>query len=214
METIKLIVKSILVVIMLASFLEIILPRSEMKRYINLIIGLFIIFSILNPLFNLAKQDIAFDVFDDVPGGTADTNTIINKGKAISQEQKETAVREYKEKLSKQILGLSGLYQGGAAGRADVEMVDDPANPDFGQIKKIILYMADKNAKNELEGQVHVQGGIKSSPDIKVEEITVNPENSKSQPTLKTEPGNDKDALKKAIANFYGIEINQVEIRK
>lgn len=215
METIKLIVKSILLVIMMASFLEIILPRNDMKRYINLIIGLFVIISVLNPMLSLVNKGISFNFFDNLTGTTEETNAIISKGKQISEEQKSQAAKEYKEKLTKQIMGLAGLYQGSEAGQVEIDMVDNPADQQFGEIRKIILHMPNSKNKNE-----QTENGYISQPDIQVDEISVTPQNEKGLNDKNKSKGasetinNKTENLKNAIADFYGINREQVEIRK
>lgn len=216
METIKLIVKSILVVIMIASFLEVILPRSDMKRYINLIIGLFIIISVMNPILLLVRNGVSFDFFNNISTNSEETNAIITKGKEISKEQKSRAAKNYKDKLAKQIKGLAGLYQGTNAGQVEIDMVDNPEDPKFGEIKKVIVHTLNSNGKDDLS-----QNSDISQSNIQVEEISITPQNqnekglvNKSKKNSQTLNSNKSDTLKSAIADFYGINSEQVEIRK
>jgi stage III sporulation protein AF len=50
-------IKHIVLLILLASFLDLILPNSNMKRYVKLVVGLLLILMILSPILELFKFD-------------------------------------------------------------------------------------------------------------------------------------------------------------
>ena len=50
METIYLIVRNIVFIVLLAVFLEMLLPLKETRRFLEVVVGLFVVLSILNPL--------------------------------------------------------------------------------------------------------------------------------------------------------------------
>jgi len=54
METIYLIVRNIIFIILLAFFLEMLLPLKETRRFLEVVVGLFVVLSILNPLVFMA----------------------------------------------------------------------------------------------------------------------------------------------------------------
>lgn len=204
MDTLRLMVKSILVIIMLASFLEILLPRSDMKRYINLIIGLFVIIAILNPFLTLIHKEIDLDVFDNVTSQASDTNSLINKGKELANSERKKAASQYKEKLSKQILGIAGLYQGVKTTGIDIEIVEDPAAKNFGEIRKVVIHTGSKNGESIPKDS---REGV---------EVNVNEVNIELQQTQKGKTGNSDEtqSLSKIIADFYGLTPDQVKIDK
>lgn len=207
METLRLMVKSILVIVMLAAFLEIVLPRSDMKRYVNLVIGLFVILSVLNPVLTLVNKGLDLEVFDEISPTSAETESLIRKGKEMANTDKNRAAKQFREKLSKQIMGLAGLYQGDRATGVEVELVEDPEAKNFGQIKKVIIYMDKKKTGTCLEPDKTSSTGI----EVNVNEINV----QKGKPFEEKVKQADKNGgLKTVIADFYGLDPEQIQIEK
>jgi stage III sporulation protein AF len=49
--------KKIILLILLATFIDLLLPNSSMQRYVKLVIGLFVLMTILSPIFQLLHSD-------------------------------------------------------------------------------------------------------------------------------------------------------------
>jgi stage III sporulation protein AF len=49
--------KEIILLILLATFIDLLLPNSSMQRYVKLVIGLFVLMTILNPIFTFLHSD-------------------------------------------------------------------------------------------------------------------------------------------------------------
>ena len=53
-------IQEIIVAVIISSFIEMILPKGSMKKYIKVIIGIYIVFSIIAPIINkIGKKDLA-----------------------------------------------------------------------------------------------------------------------------------------------------------
>lgn len=218
MDTLRLIVKSILIIIFMASFLEIVLPRSDMKRYVNLVIGLFVILAVVNPLLSVMDKDFSFDVFETA-ARPADSNTeaLIRKGKELGDSQKAQAVSQYKEKLAKQVAALTRLYPDIGINHVDVEIVEDTTSPEFGTLKRIVLRTDSRSGD---------AGDSSPGTEVRVKEVRVEDigEDSAGQVAnsagrIQTgggtaETGKNTAGLKDVIANFYGLTPEQVVIEE
>ena len=210
MDTLRLIVKSILIIIFMAAFLEIVLPRSDMKRYVNLVIGLFVIIAVVNPFLTLMDKDLSFDIFEEASLPTeGDTAALIRKGTELGNSQKAQAVSQYKEKLAKQVAALAGLYPNVHVSSVDVEMVEDLASPEFGTVKKIVLHTGvspPESAKSENSNNVGIN-------EVQVDDVRVDPGPKVEKPVESVESAADATGLKDVITNFYGLSPDQVVIQ-
>ncbi len=214
MEILRVMVKSILVIIILAAFLEFILPRSEMKRYVNLIIGLFVLIALLNPFLTVIRQGASLNIFDRPAGGAnngaaLDTRTLMQKGRQIAAGQKAAAARQYKEKLTRQIAALAGLEQSAGITGVEVELVEDPEAPNFGQLKRIILRAdnGNKDNKQRKERSESVVG------EVRIEQIGLPSNESDRAGPGEAKTGGKLTALREMIASFYGLGPGQVEVQ-
>ena len=52
------IVRNVAIIVLLTSFMEMLLPNSSLQRFIKVIVGLFIMVTILNPILTFLKQDM------------------------------------------------------------------------------------------------------------------------------------------------------------
>ncbi|MGB9846901.1 MAG: stage III sporulation protein AF, partial [Desulfotomaculales bacterium] len=57
LETVRSLVQNLVVVIILAIFLDLFLPSGDMKRYVKFVMGLLVIIAVLGALGNLFKGD-------------------------------------------------------------------------------------------------------------------------------------------------------------
>ena len=204
-------VKSILVIIVISVFLEIVLPRNDMKRYINLIIGLFVIIAVLNPFLSVIHKEISFDVLNTGTDETnSDTGALIRKGRELANSQKTAAARQYKEKLARQISALAGLSQKSAVAGVEVDMNEDTSSADFGQVKKILIRFAGTGGK---VGGTPEKSSGPAVGEIQVKEVQINSGTGKDAAPAGAKDVSATAGLKDLIANFYGLTPEQVEVQ-
>lgn len=114
MQTLQTLVRNLAVILLLATFIEMLLPNKSMRGYVQLVMGLFVISAMLNPLMSLLHLPMEMDipawsnvVAEDLPV-LANDNSGEKLGKDAVQEQ-------YRQILTHQIralaLGVSGVKQ-------------------------------------------------------------------------------------------------------
>lgn len=211
METLRLMVKSVVVIIIMAAFLEMILPRSDMKRYINLIIGMFVIIAVLNPFLAMFHQGFSFDVLEPAGQGAAtDTGALIRQGQEMAAAQKTDAARQYKEKLAKQVTALAGIYRNTPV-EVSVDLVEDSTQPDFGAVKKIVIHISPQSAEKDT---VPSGENVAEIGEINVDQVNINSGGLQAGSPTDIRDGSYLPGLRAMIANFYGLTLEQVEIKK
>lgn len=142
-------VKSIILILIFATFVELLLPNSSMQRFLKVIIGLFIMLTILDPVVNLLTR--SWD------GGEAAMATLTpQSGETVgdvrlSGAQHRLALAEYKQELAKQIRVLVTNTAGVADARVAVA-VDEQGGPPYGRITGITVFA--KPGVREQYGQV------------------------------------------------------------
>lgn len=95
--------KDIVVLFIIISIAELIMPNGNLKRYVNLVIGLLIIFTIVSPIakfirldFNLDQGIINYSKPDD----------LLNIDERFLIQQEKQIEDLYKENISKEVIGL------------------------------------------------------------------------------------------------------------
>lgn len=212
MEAIREVVTTIVIILVLASLLEMILPNSNMQRFVKVIMGLFIIVTLLNPIVGLIHKDLGdelvnWQVVEDDP----ELQSILANGKALGEQSKEKAILEYEKRLSQQILSLTRLADNSPIQEAEVK-VSRNSEGGIGKIQEVILLIGD--------GQGDKVNNNKSSIEP-VNPVRVDISNS-SQKSQARDPTKEVLASKNAelakavdvVLNFYGLEQEQVKLQQ
>ncbi|MED4609729.1 stage III sporulation protein AF, partial [Paenibacillus validus] len=53
--------KSVVLVILIATFVDLLLPNQSMQRYVKTVISMFLLLTLLQPLLSLLRSDAALD---------------------------------------------------------------------------------------------------------------------------------------------------------
>ncbi len=212
METIRLLVQNLIVIIMLAVFLEMFLPQSDLRRYIRLVMGLLIIVAVLQAVSSLAKsswqQALPEQIIDTENPGFPSLGEITAAGENLNKDQSEQAREKYRQSLARQISALVGIRSDVEVVSAQVQTYDEPDSPKLGQIKKIILRLKNSasstdDKKKSIVSPIEIQTG-ENSPDSRT--ATTDQKNG-SQISIQT-----KDKLVKILTDFYSLSPEQIII--
>lgn len=113
MEVLIQIVRNLLVIIMVASFLELLLPDGSIKPFARLAMGLFILVAILNPALNLLYEDREFKVnLWDYQVNQGQSEEILEAGKKINQRITAADSDAIKARVEGQIGAMTMLVPG------------------------------------------------------------------------------------------------------
>ena len=124
MEILQEIIRSIAVIIIFAGFMEMLLPDTEARRYIQLIVGLFVIVSLVTPFAKLVDKEKSFEVAAwHVP--TDNTQELILKGQKIAQDQQTEITTQAEKRVAIQINALAKLHDGVKDAVVDVKNNED-----------------------------------------------------------------------------------------
>lgn len=128
------IVKNVLVIIIMASFLEILLPEGRVKPFVRFAIGLFIIIAVLNPVLNVLFEKRDFEVnLWDYHLSPEQEREVLERGSRINQQLARTGESSFTEKIEGQVSAVAMLVPG-------VKEVETRAALDGGGgLKKLVL---------------------------------------------------------------------------
>jgi len=162
--------------------LEILVPSGKTKKFINLVSGFVLIIAIITPFLNIARKGIDLKEFQIASSNFIDKREIENNSKILKEKQMRQITEVYRKKLIKQLEETTAEIEGVAGAKADVIINEDYNSDDFGEIKRVYLYL-------ELSGDKQV---IK--PVSKIEKIEINGDDA-----VKSESKEVDSALKKKI---------------
>jgi len=148
LEILNEIVRSIAFIVLLAAFVEMLLPGEQIGRYVRLIMGLFIVVTLLTPIMDSLDNGLAYGVTAWNMPSDRGVTSIIQKGGELKQKQEAIVLKEYVSRLERQIQAVAQLVSG--VDRAEVSVELERSDSLYmGDIKKVLITVWVKNPQEE-----------------------------------------------------------------
>ena len=140
-------VRNIAVIIVVAGFLELILPQSDLQRFARLVVGFFILLAIIQPLVGAFRQQVTFNTafLEAATAGSADTVAVLAKGKELRANHTRAALAEYRAAIERQVVAMSA-WLGAEVRAVSVDLVEDQASRQFGAIRAMRVTVGSRAA--------------------------------------------------------------------
>ncbi len=185
------IVRNVLIIVLVAGFLEMLLPEGNMKPLVRLCIGMFILIAVLNPVLTCFFSERNFQIgsWDYQPERLDQAADIEEAGARINQNLVGRSEKITKGKLEEQINAVAVLVPG-------VQSVDSQITfDDHGTVQS--LYLSVKPTAGEDDEDEDSKMPSKLRREVKIDDETG------KQLT---------DKLTNLIQNLYGFEGSSIKI--
>lgn len=140
---------NVTVIVFLTTIMDLLLPNGKMQPFIRMVMGLFIIVTILNPLVRLVEQDSWLDSWILTENLAQDSDSIMVGGADTVEDNTAQLLSQYAEKLQKQVNALVGLADGVLECRTDIQLADRARLGEIGYVEKVRVYV--KGEQNAVE---------------------------------------------------------------
>ncbi len=153
-------VKNVLVIIILASFLEVLLPEGRVKPFVRFAIGLFIIIAVLNPVLNALFEQREFEIsLWDYKVSSEQEREILEKGNRINQQIVVSTEAGIKEKMEGQVSAVAMLVPGVKEVKTNATLNDE------GRLNRLDLTVRlEESEHSQKGGEVNVFLGEGDAP--------------------------------------------------
>lgn len=185
-------VEGIAIAVIVASIFEMILPNGNIKKYVKIVLGIFIIFNIISP-FVSGNVFNSFDLEKELENYTSNTNLSASPNKQNSLA--EMYINTFENDIKKQV-----EEQGYSVKKCKVDASFDTEKNDFG-INKITIIIGTKN-KEKSSNMVNIK-------DVEIIDIHIG-----NEVVENSEENNSKDIefLKTYLSEHYEIDKNIINI--
>ncbi|MBU5437547.1 stage III sporulation protein AF [Tissierella sp. MSJ-40] len=180
----------IVIMFIFISIVELVLPNGNMKKYINMIVGLLIIFTIINPFIKLFNIDLNLDkaVFNQI----SQQDIAINEDKEFLLNQEKQVAMLYEEKIRREIIELVEVNTTFKISEMNIDINTD--EDDYGNIALLELVIEEKQETIEDKNKIV----IKEVKPIIIGEKSVHKKDYKKS-------DNDEE-IKELISQKYNLE--------
>ncbi|MFZ5943389.1 MAG: stage III sporulation protein AF [Bacillota bacterium] len=204
LEAISDIVKNVAVIILLTTFLDMLLPNSNMHRFIKVVMGLFVMMAILNPIINLIiKEDHGLTAWQLSTTGEQKIDTVLAQGEKITNIQQQQALSEYQNRIEKQMEAMIELIPGAGDVKCSVEIESVNKSGAIGRIEMV---------KVEVNTSVQ-QGEVFVNPVEPVNiQIGQGKGGKKASASQGTHPAELEEKIFNVLINYYNLKKESIEI--
>lgn len=215
--------KNLGLAIVVISILEMLLPNNKIKKYIRMVMGIYILFCILSPW--IQDKDIIQNNIENLATSVSTGNTFTNVSNEVNQTSMNERIQElYVEELEKDIrkkLKEQGYEISKCKVDANISDVEDET-----KIKKISIKVAKKteeiqnenNAKENSEQNESIENKIVThiqkikTIDTSISKIEEKQNNQKEDEKQSSITKVDIQNIKKFLIEEYGVKEKCLEI--
>jgi stage III sporulation protein AF len=170
-------ITNIIVFVLLATVIDMLLPSSNMQKYVKIVTGLLLITIILTPLLKLMTADVDAVVNSFRLNGTSQNNSVENliemKKKEIQASQRayilEQMAVQMKQQAEKELMEKSGkVIEKVSIAATDLENIPD-------SITEVTVYLSNKEEKDAIEAvrNVEIDTGDKTRAEKSDENVSL-----------------------------------------
>ncbi|MGW8957895.1 stage III sporulation protein AF [Paenibacillus sp. NPDC055715] len=185
--------KELVLIVLLASFVDMILPSRSMERYVKLVLSLLILLTLLSPVVRLlstSPSELLGSAFDlqrqaETGRGEPTLEEILEKGNKLKRQQEQSSMQWAGQEVAKQIKGQLEQHTGLAIQSVQVtlaQMKQGASDLEAGTgIQSVVVKLAEQQAGRE-EKTTNVPPGADSKP-IMIEPVAEKEVNIRVEPT-------------------------------
>lgn len=184
--------EQVIIAVIIATILEMILPKGNSKKYIKTMIGIYILYTVISPAITLAtgkNLTIDYSEYEKYFNNTKEYQALEKDFENITEKSIQIA---YKEEIKKQIqkdIEEMGLY---------LENIDLETNLENGEIIKVSLII------------IHKETEDKANNNIQINKIEIGEKKKEAKTNNLSKDETEK--IKKLMQENYGVSNENIKI--
>jgi len=204
LDTIRLIVRNLVVLMMVAAFLEMLLPLKETRRFVQVVIGFFVLIIVLGPVVSIWQKKLPLGVsaFPAAQTDSTQLQSIIVEGQILQKSNLDQAKKAYLSRLEEQVVVMVRLIPGVQDASAQVVLDKAPDGQSMGAVDRVLLHL-----KTGSKGR---EGIVKS-----VEQVKIGNSPAQDQAVAGQAEASHNEILKQVqdtVTSLFGLRPEQVVV--
>lgn len=187
--------QKVIIVVIVCTIIEMILPEGKNKKYIKTVIGIYIVFTIISPIASKINKDISLNLEDYLNlnnnNQVKSVSSNINTNEYIESVYKEKIEEDIKAKITKMNYKIEKISL----------TIETENEEKYGTILNINLKISENKKEDKIENKNQ----------IKIEDVVINESisNNTQEESIAEE---EKDKIKKFLASEYSINLDNINI--
>ncbi len=142
-------VRTIIILVFFAGFLELLLPSGNMKPTVQVLVGLFVLILMLGPVSSLIAHLQGEPNLELPMVADEQTADVLAQGEGLRSKQLERILNQYRDNVEQQVKSLLKLHNDNADATVTVDVIDDVSQTSFGQLRSLEVVIQTKEWREE-----------------------------------------------------------------
>jgi len=211
-DTLALWLKKIVLLVLLATVLDLLLPNTELQRYVKLVMGLIILLVILNPILTLVSPHITDEWITLQAAGTGpvmeSVDTIAEKGRALRQDLDRRALEEARTRVEELVRRQVETAFGYTV---DEVVVEWSREKDGVALAALTVSVRERRDAAEAPRGGEADGGGSVDP-VSPVDVRVEREAEREVPVARSPGGQRLPEVEAHLANVLAVEKDRVRV--
>jgi stage III sporulation protein AF len=197
-------VKQLILIVILAGFIDLVLPTGSTRKFARVVVGLFVIMALFNPLLLLLRQDVSWRIprFEESVMDRGDMREVTSQDEVLAATVQEQALAHYRRQLEEQAKALVLSLEEVSEARAKVYLEEGAGKEGGVGIAGLAIWVK--------------QGGESGEEVPVVEKVVVKIDNGEEPSLAGREssalPAVLKEKITAVLTTFYNIEPDAISI--
>lgn len=216
-EAIGSLIRYIVIIIFLSALLEMLLPQGVFRRYLRMLVGILLIFTMLTPLQKIMHLAPYWEmpVLSEGLPPEAELKDILQRGKEMYRDNLNLALEDYRYRIFSLLEGELAREFGQKLLRLEVSMNENPESSEFGTLKSIYAEVQEMRDFNSVKSSDKIE-------EIKIKvEVTEQQENSYGKEIYENEAisaasdinSEKKHKINQFIAAYLQLPSEKIEVK-
>lgn len=201
--------RNVVVIVLLTTFIDLILPSSSMQRFVKVVMGLFILVTILNPILNLFTRGQDFEVMTwQLKTNTSSANTVLAQSDKLTATNQSLFLENYGRSVEGQMKALVKLVKGIKEAEVQVELKGGKQLGTLEGIASVLVMVNTQENENKSSfikpvEPVRIHSSLRKAGNEEAKETEV---------VLDEEHKRLEREIKNTLSNYFGINPKIIKV--
>ncbi len=166
--------RQLIIALVLAGFLEMLIPENGLKKTAKLIFGLMVMLILIQPLLRIFKIPLEWDriIIEERIGSGSDSRPVLDRGLQIREKWEKSFRAEQQKITGEKIRSIIGLID--EIDLLETRFVDSGSGPGAVLIKVVPAYGEDLSGSKKDQLAAKIKNSVRLVSDFSGEQIEVN----------------------------------------
>jgi stage III sporulation protein AF len=205
-------IRSIIYYLIFITVVANLLPNKKYEKYIRFFAGMVLILLVLKPITGGLRLDDTLAYYFESISLKKEATELTGEITKMDGQRLNKMITKYEDAVSGDLEAMA-VSAGFLCSTSKAEINQDQDSKKFGHVVRVSLVLKPEEAKGEEEAVPAAKEMEPIQKVAKVEGIKITPSPSKQEGTIRQEENSQVSGLRKKIAEYYGLEEEDIEIQ-